>query len=116
MGNFPNVILLKTFGIIEKSEEYAAKLAWAKWRATEYIAAQKQDEESELLLKEGNLENKAPRIIIFEDKGTTNICWMDFEISLSQQKDSDQNSSELMPQSYSQIQVQTKISTFLSGR
>ena len=78
------------------------------------IAAQKQDEESELLLKEGNLENKAPRIIIFEDKGTTNICWMDFEISLSQQKDSDQNSSKLMPQ-YSQIQVQTKLSTFFSG-
>ena len=79
------------------------------------IAAQKQDEEFERIASKGRKSgNKAPRTIIVEDKGTTEIFRMDFEISLAQQKDSDQNSSKLMPQ-YSQIQVQTKLSTLFLG-
>ena len=39
----------------------------------------------------GNTPNKAPRTIIVEDKGTTEICLMDFGISTAQQKDSDYN-------------------------
>jgi hypothetical protein len=44
-----------------------------------------------LLLQEGNWANEAPRTIIVEDKGTTEICLMDFGISTAQQEDSDYN-------------------------
>ena len=57
----------------------------------------------------------APRTIIINDKGTTEICLINFLILKAQQKYSDPNSREVMPQ-YFQIQVQTKLSTLLSGR
>lgn len=86
-----------------------------KNRSNIVIAAQKQDEEFERIASKGRKSgNKAPRNTIAKDKGTTEICLINFLILTAQQKYSDPNSREVIPQ-YFQIQVQTKLSTLFLG-
>jgi len=85
VGNIHIVTLLKAFGKAEKSESLPPNLLGQKeqqWDVpskirSNIIAAQKQDEEFDLLLKKGNQANKAPSTIIVKDKGTIESCLMD---------------------------------------
>ena len=80
--NIPFVTPLKAFGNAEKSEKFAAKLAWSNRTAMEYalknrsniIAAQKQDEEMELLLKEVN-RKKHQEILSSKTREQQRFAW-----------------------------------------
>jgi hypothetical protein len=77
----------------------------------QHSSSTKTNQEFEFLPKEGNRANKTPAIII-KDKGSTEICLMDFGV---QQKSKKMINRIMMPPSSQIQQVQTKLSTFFSG-
>ena len=66
VGNIPIVTSIKAFGKAEKSEKHGQKEQ--QWNMPSKIAAKNQEDEFELLPKEGNRANKAPRTSIVKDK------------------------------------------------